>query len=134
MKHCTISITTTVDGQQTTVKRQGEMALTASSAQLSYAEENAAVALSLFASHGEVVRTGDYSLRLPLKAGESTKGEIGIGGAQGEVEVYTDKLAFSTSENSLLACLHYHLIFGQEKQSMQLRIHATANKGENDEK
>ncbi len=129
MKNCSITITTTVDGQQTTVKRQGEMSLTASSAKLAYAEENDQVTLSLYCAHGEIVRKGDYSIKLPLKTGETVQGEIGIGASHGCVEVYTDKISFSTSENSLLAQLHYTLIFGQERQVMRLRIHATANKG-----
>ena len=128
MQYCTISIATTVDGQQTTAKYHGNMQVSASLVRLIYTEENAKVDILLSATHGEIVREGDYSFQLPLKTGETLQGKIGINGNQGEVGVYTDKIAFSTSENGLLAQLHYHLIFGQERQDMRLRIHATVDK------
>lgn len=127
MQNCTITITTTIDGKQTTAKRQGRMQLSASSVRLEYTEENAKVTLSLHTTHGEIVREGDYLLKLPLHMGQTLQGEIGIGGAQGAVDVHTYKIAFSTSEKSLLAQLQYTLIFGQERQVMRLRIHATEN-------
>ena len=127
MQYCTIIIATTVDGKQTTAKYQGEMQVSSSSVLLAYTEENAKVSLSLSSAHGEIMREGDYSLKLPLRTGETLQGWIGVNGSQGEVGVFTDKITFSTSENGVLAQLHYTLIFGQERQVMRLRIHATAH-------
>ncbi len=129
MQYCTITITTTVDEKQTTAKRHGNMQLSATSAVLVYREESAQVSISLFPEYGEIVRVGDYTLKLPLKTGEVLQGKIGIGDSHGAVEVDTHKIAFSTSENSLLAQLQYTLIFGKERQVMRLRIHAKADKG-----
>ena len=128
MQYCTITIATSVDGKQTTAKYQGNMQASASSVRLAYTDGNATVSIALNATQGEIVRDGDYSLQLPLKTEETTQGTIGVNGSQGEVGVYTSKIAFSTSENGVLAQLHYQLIFGQERQVMRLRIHATADK------
>ena len=128
MQYCTITIATTVDGEQTTAKYQGNMQVTSSSVRLTYTDDSATVSIYLTATHGEIVRKGDYSLQIPLKTGETLQGMIGVNDNQGEVGVLTDKIAFSTSENGVLAQLHYQLIFGQERQVMRLRIHATADK------
>lgn len=124
LQACSITITTTTDGQETKIVRDGQMALSALSARIVYQEDNAQIDMFFQGDEVTVERKGDYTLRLRLKNGEKTIGNIGLGGASGEVETYARKVSYSISENSLLALLHYDLIISGEKQKMQLRIHA----------
>ncbi len=124
LQACSITITTTADGQETKMIRKGQMALSTLSARIIYQEENAQIDMFFQGDEVTVERKGDYTLRLRLKNGERTVGSIGLGAASGEVETYARKVGYSISENSLLALLHYDLIISGEKQEMQLRIHA----------
>ena len=94
MKECLLTIVTTVDGQENkTVKQaKGEFAL--SQMQLTYLEENALVALQLSNNRLEITRTGDYTLRLFLCQGETLKGILGFGNAEGDISAHTHKLAY----------------------------------------
>ncbi len=124
LQACLITITTTVDGQETKIVRQGEMALSTLSARIIYQEENALVDMFFHGNEVTVERQGDYTLRLHLKNGEKTVGSIGLGDVCGEVETHAKKLSYTLNENSLLALLHYDLMISGEKQNMQLRIYA----------
>lgn len=119
---CKISITTTVDGEETQATREGSLRLSFTQSVLSYKEENAVVTLTMQADELEILRDGDYSMRLPLKRDTLTRGEIGVNGATGTVDIYTSRLLYSTTDNSLMLSLHYDLIFGKETQKMQIRL------------
>ena len=122
MKLCQLNITTSADGVENSIVREGEMDLSFSDLRICYREDNALVFLQLKEGVTSIVRKGDYTLSLSLKQGELTKGEIGIGGQGGEVETFTHRMAYSLSKNSILLLLHYDLIISGEKQEMKLRI------------
>ena len=49
-------------------------------------------------------------------------GEIGIGGAGGEIHTFAHRVAYSVSKDSLLLSLKYDLLISGEKQEMKLRL------------
>ena len=122
MKNCRLTITTIVNGEESSIIRKGEMQLTATSAELFYQDEDAKVHLRLEKNCAYIERKGDYTLSLNLIQGEHGIGKIGIMGSNGEIGVDTHKVAYSIGEDSLLLSLHYDLLFGEEKQKMQLRL------------
>ncbi len=122
MQNCTLKITTTVDGETSEIVRGGKMELSACGAKLCYREENAVICMEFDGETVRIDRQGDYALRLLLRQNCLETGVLGLGGAQGEVKTFTHKIAYATAENGLTAQLHYNLLFGEEKQVMQLRI------------
>lgn len=122
MKKCRLTITTIVDGQENVITREGEMDLSVQTAKVYYREENAEVTLQLEGETATVERRGDYTLRLHLVRGETTQGELGIGGSSGEIQTLTRAIQYSIREKSLLISLKYDLIISGERQNMQLRI------------
>ncbi len=122
MQACKMTITTSADGVENTITREGEMELSAYGAILRYREENAFVWMKLQGESAEIERQGDYSLRLKLKRGEICEGEIGIGGSGGAIETYARKVNYSVSKDSILLSLHYDLIISGERQEMKLRL------------
>lgn len=123
---CNISITTSVDGEETQISRVGSLRVSFAETAVCYQEENAAISLVIADGEALVVRTGDYSMRLPLRLNAITQGSIGVGGAEGTVEINTRRLAYSTTDDSLLLSLHYDLLFGRETQTMKIRLLARA--------
>ena len=128
-----VTITTSADGRENTIVRDGEMELSLQSAFLSYREENAIVMIKFQGDYAEIERQGDYTLRLNLKRNEITKGSIGLGGSEGEIQVITRKLSYSVTKDALLASLHYDLLFGAEIQSMKLRLLSRFQERKDDE-
>ena len=122
MQHCKLTIITSVDGQETEFSCEGRMLLSAYTAKLVYAEENAKISLIFEKETVQVSRQGDYTLRLNLQQGERTNGVIGIGGNEGDIETYTHAISYSIGKDSLLASLRYDLLLGGEIQKMKLRI------------
>ena len=122
MKKCRLTIITVVDGQENSITREGEMELSVHSVRMQYAEENAVVRMQLQGETAEIERRGDYSLRLRLEPRRKMLGEIGIGGAFGEVETFTHTVQYSVTERSVLIALKYDLIISGETQAMQLRL------------
>ena len=119
---CKISITTTVDGEETQATRTGSLRISFSEILLSYGEENGEVTLKIQNDRAEITRSGDYSMRLPLLRERRTQGKIGVLGSEGDVEIYTKRLAYSTTDTSLMLSMHYDLIFGSDVQKMQIRL------------
>ncbi len=119
---CKISITTTVDGEETQATRTGSLRISFSEILLSYGEENGEVTLKIQSDRAEIKRSGDYSMFLPLLREQRTTGKIGVLGSEGGVEIYTRRLAYSTTDTSLMLSMHYDLIFGSEVQKMQIRL------------
>ena len=127
MKDCRLTITTTVDGQETNVARLGKMDIQPLGATLYYQEENAYVTVHAHANRVEIDRKGDYSMRLTFAENELLSGTLGIGGNEGNLQTQTHRLAFSVTEHSFLLLLQYALIFSEEKQEMKIRISAREN-------
>ncbi|MBR2023988.1 MAG: DUF1934 domain-containing protein [Clostridia bacterium] len=119
---CKISITTTVDGEETQATRTGSLRISFSEILLSYGEENGSVTLKIQKDRAEITRSGDYSMRLPLLRERRTQGKIGVLGSEGDVEIYTERLAYSTTDTSLMLSMHYDLIFCSDVQKMQIRL------------
>lgn len=119
---CKISITTTVDGEETQATRMGSLRISFSEILLSYGEENGEVTLKIQNDRAEITRSGDYSMFLPLLREQRTQGKIGVLGSEGDVEIYTKRLAYSTTDTSLMLSMHYDLIFGSDVQKMQIRL------------
>lgn len=124
MKSCNVKITTSVDGRETDFVGQGEMQLYARSADLRYQDGQAFVRLTVCDETATVERQGDYSLGLRLERGKFCDGTLGIGGAEGNVQVYTHRVVYSIGDNSLLLFLHYDLLIGTESQKMKVRLYA----------
>ena len=122
MQTCKMTLTTSVDGVENTITREGEMEISLNETILRYREENAFVLLKLQGESAEIERQGDYSLRLTLQSGKLCEGEIGIGGNAGGIHTYTHKVQYSVSKDALLLSLHYDLIISGEKQVMKLRL------------
>ena len=119
---CKISITTTVDGEETQATRTGSLRISFSEILLSYGEESGNVTLKIQKDRAEITRSGDYSMFLPLHRERRTQGKIGVLGTEGDVEIYTKRLAYSTTDTSLMLSMHYDLIFGSDVQKMQIRL------------
>ncbi|MBQ8659130.1 MAG: DUF1934 family protein [Clostridia bacterium] len=124
MQACDLTIVTIADGTEKSIRRNAEMELTPFSAVLRYREENAVVTVRIENGKVFLSRDGDYSLFLPLKEGEETTGTLGIGGSEGEIKIFSERVGFSIGQRSLLAVLKYTLDFGREKQKMQIRLNA----------
>ncbi len=122
MKTCRLTITTIADGEENSIVREGKMCLALSEAELFYREEGALVSVKLHDSMAEIIREGDYTLRLFLEEGKQTRGAIGIGGAEGEIQTFARRIAYSVSKDSLLLSLHYDLMISGETQEMKLRL------------
>ena len=119
---CKISIPTTVDGEETQATRTGSLRISFSEILLSYGEENGEVTLKIQNDRAEITRSGDYSMFLPLLREQRTQGKIGVLGSEGDVEIYTKRLAYSTTDSSLMLSMHYDLLFGKDVQKMQIRL------------
>lgn len=124
MKKCRLTIATSGDGTETSTARKGEMELLPLGATLCYEEENAVVTLKAEKGRVEILRNGDYSMRLAFEEGKTLVGSLGIGGNEGELQTKTHRLAFSVNKDSFLLSLHYALVFGEEKQEMKIRLSA----------
>ncbi len=122
MRRCKITINTTVDGQETSFSTYGEMSLSIYGVTVRYQQENATITLAFKGGDVTVDRLGDYSLHLDLKEDTLTKGKIGIGGNEGEIEIQTHKVQYLVGKDSLLASLRYDLLMSGDVQRMQLRI------------
>ena len=122
MQRCRLTITTAVDGRETELSCEGELSLSVCAATLRYQQDGANVSLVLDGETAKIERIGDYSLRLFLKSGEKTDGALILGGNEGGIQVFTHRITYSASKNSLLLSMQYDLLFETDKQEMKLRI------------
>ena len=123
MQACKITLTTSVDGKETQIVRKGSVFLSLSRSLVRYLEESAEFTLIFEKDGVKIERRGDYALSLLLKQGEISEGTLGFDGAVGGMRVRAHKVAYSVGKDSLLASLHYDLIFGEERQEMKLRLY-----------
>ena len=124
MQVCRITIATTIDGNTTEITRDGFCSLSLLSAKVCYEEDGAKVRLGLENGVVTINRIGDYTLSLTLIENKICDGVLGINGAEGAIQVKTNKLAYSLTETSLLLSLGYTLMISGEPQEMKLRIFA----------
>jgi len=131
MQVCNFIITSSVDGDENTVMRKGTIEFCKSGdVLLRYDEENAKVCITLQKGVAIVDREGDYSLYLLLAQGKETDGRIGLNGSNGIVPVQTHRVKYSLEGSVFKLSLGYALLFGEEKQRMQLNLRAQVRKGE----
>ena len=123
MQVCKITLTTTVDGTETQIVKTGYASLSPLRSVVAYQEENAAITLIFEKGSVKIERRGDYELFLLLEQDKLSTGEIGLGGALGKLQAHAHKLSYSVGKASLLALLHYDLLFGDERQEMKLRVY-----------
>ncbi len=123
MQACTLTIRTTVDAQTTKIERNGRMERT-EGVRLVYEEEQATVEITVQREGGVLERKGDYSLYLPLQVGKTCKGRMSLGGSEGEISVRTRKIFQTYTDKGVQLIIHYQLLFGRERQEMQLEIDA----------
>ncbi len=128
MKKCRLSITTSVNGEESSIIRQGTMELMPLSAKLFYQEDNARICVFVKDNSVRIQREGDYTLSLLLQESIKNQGSIGILGSEGGIEVFAHKVNYAIGRDSLMLSLHYDLLFGQEKQEMKLRLLACLDK------
>ena len=121
---CNFKITTTVDGQENTVLRSGQIEELEDGFLLLYNEENAQVSIRLGKGFAVIERQGDYSLHILLKLGKTQEGLLGLGGSQGKVLVQTHHLKFGLDGRAFKLAAGYDLLFGEEKQKMRLHLRA----------
>ena len=124
MQKCLVTITTSADGVENTITREGKMLLSEERVQLCYREEGALICVEFFGNSVRMERSGDYTLKLVLNNGKAGEGEIGINGASGSVGTFTDRILYSMTEKCLHAVLHYDLIIAGQRQKMRLNINA----------
>lgn len=122
MRACYVMISTSTDGDGTEIVREGKLDLFPGTANIHYKEENAQVSLSIHDHKAEVIRRGDYTLRLSLEQGKITSGSIGIGENEGNIRVYTYEITYRIAETFVAVSLRYDLLIGEEKQEMILRL------------
>ena len=121
---CNFRITTTVDGQENTVLRSGQIEEVEDGFLLFYSEESANVTIRLGKGFAVIDRQGDYSLHILLKLGKTQEGLLGLGGSQGKVLVQTHHLKYGLEGRSFKLSVGYDLLFGEEKQKMRLHLRA----------
>lgn len=124
MQSCKVAIATTDGEKETKILREGELDAQEDFVLLVYREENAVVNMKFQKERVEIVRNGDYTLRLFLEKDGYGKGALGIAGSEGEIQTNTRKLVYSVNKNGLMALFHYDLLISGEKQEMKLRISA----------
>ena len=121
---CKLSIVSTVDGKETVFSRDGEGEFSFLRTSLFYRDEGAEVCVETSENEVVISRRGDYTMELFLREGKKTKGTLGILGQSGEVEVYTEKIGHTLTDNSFMLIASYHLCFGADTQKMKIRMTA----------
>ena len=124
MQRAFLTITTTVDGEESRISRVAEMELSSCSARLRYEEQGAFIAIEVADGAVSYVCEGDYGLSLRLLEGKQTEGQLSLGATQGVLLVTTKKVQYNISKSGLLLKMEYTLLFGEEKQEMRLNISA----------
>ena len=124
IRKCELTLKSIVDGAENLFTIVGRLEDHAGKIKVCYCEQPAVIHV-VFGEKGQawVDREGDYSLRLFLKEGEVTQGEIGINGNVGNLEIRTHRIEYDYSGIELTACLRYDLLLGEnDVQEMQLQI------------
>ena len=124
MRKCSLIIVTLVDGQETSFSCQAEMEGDLLFARLQYIQDDAKTIIEFKDRKVAIIREGDYSMRLNLEEEKILLGKLKIGTTEGEFPVKTQKIAYTITEKSLLASLHYQLMFEGGIQEMKIRLNA----------
>ena len=109
---------TFTDGEESTLEADGQLEFSDASTRVFYAYGDYTFSVTAFATHAEIVRTGDAFYRVVLKEGNSTP----IESALLQATVYTHALKSKRTENGFSFMASYSLGSGA---SMKLFITAT---------
>ncbi len=124
MRKCSLIIVTSVDGTETSFSGEGTLEGTLLFARLQYAQDGAKTIIEFKDRQVAIKREGDYSMQLLLEEGKTTLGQLTIGTNAGAFPVTTKKIAYTITEKSLLASMHYQLMFEGGAQEMKIRLNA----------
>ena len=124
MSNCVVTVRSTIDEVVSQTEYQGTLSVCATKVELRYADGASLVTVTAEDGLVQIDRTGDYSLCLPLKSGETSVGAIGVSGAVGEVNVRCQKVEYKIKENAFLLVAQYSLLFGEEEQRTGIRLYA----------
>ncbi len=124
MQACSITVFSTTDGEEKQFTADGEWLISSDKTEIRYTDGSSQVGLTVSDGCADLSRTGEYTLFLPLRAGERSVGLIGIGGSSGKVEISTKKISFTKRSDEAVFCAEYALHFGQEIQRMKIRVKA----------
>ena len=127
MQKCTLTLITTADGKETREGHAAELLFDGSSAIFRYQDGDTSVVLTVSEGEAVVKRSGEYSMRLPLKAKFFTEGELSVGGSSGTLPIYTESVEFSKKVAGIRFRLNYQLIFEEERQEMCVSGYARIN-------
>ena len=124
MQKCSLTIVTTADGQETNFSCEAELEIAPLSACLHYLQDGAKNMVRFADRKVTIQREGDYSMQLLLEEGKTHQGKLLLGGNEGSFPVMAKKVAYAITDKSLLASLHYFLMFDGEAQEMKIRLNA----------
>ena len=127
---CILTLTTSVDGNKSKATRSAELNSSSTNAELRYSEGTGVSVLRFFEDCVEILRDGDYGLRLCLRENETTKGALLLGGASGDIETYTHKIRVQKGNENFFALLEYDLIISGERQQMRVLLQTKTIKNE----
>ena len=130
MKTCYLTIKSIVDGAENSFFADGKLERVDEKIKLSYCDDSALIRLTFYDGKARVDREGDYTLCLELAQGETTRGEIGINGNVGDLEICTHAIEFAHFGDGLTARLRYDILLGDDEQKMELHVQAKMKKGE----
>lgn len=124
IKKCDLTLKSIVDGAENSFFAEGRLEDFGEKIKVCYREDPAVIHVTFHDGKVWVDRDGDYSLRLELSQGEVTKGEIGINGNFGELEIRTHLIENAYFGDGLNARLKYDILLGEGVQEMELLIQA----------
>ena len=124
IRKCDLTLKSIVDGAENSFFAEGRLEDFGEKIKVCYREDPAVIHVTFQGGKAWVDRGGDYSLLLELSQGEVTKGEIGINGNVGELEIRTHTIELSYIGNGLTARLKYDILLGEGIQEMELLIQA----------
>ena len=126
IKKCDVTLKSVVDGAVNSFFAEGKLKNHDEKIELCYFEDSTEISFTFHGGKVWLNREGDYSLRLMLVQGERTRGEIGINGNVGDLEIYTHVVEYKISKNKLTARLRYDILLGEDVQKMELHVQANA--------
>ncbi|MBQ5927357.1 MAG: DUF1934 family protein, partial [Clostridia bacterium] len=95
---CLISIISATEEQETPFQLEGKGEFSCLKTVLVYNDGGADVRIEARNDGVTIERQGDYSMQILLREKQTTKGNLGIMGQRGDLDVYTEKLGFSSTE------------------------------------
>ena len=122
MQEYKLTLSTTVDGNSTQISKTGQIEFDEGVLTLVYADEESQTTVKVEKGKAEVIRKGDYAMHLYLEEGKTKTGELQIATGKGEIQVKAHQVKCEVKADKALVTLLYDILFGEEKQEMQIRV------------